>query len=146
LVSHDRDFVAPLAGQLLEIQDRRITPLVSNYEEYLSKKVLETREKLKRTLKMDSAKPTLAAATHRLDSTPKVSNNQRRAWESEIKKVETEISRLEQRIFELNESIATQDHASAPDQLRAWIEEQSKTQTLLDQKLLRWEELGVLLG
>jgi ATP-binding cassette subfamily F protein 3 len=145
LVSHDRDFVAPLADQLLEIRDQRVTPLVSTYEEYLSKKVDETREKLKRTLKPDSAKPTLGESTHRL-SAPKVSNNQRRAWESELKKIETEISRLEKRILELNDSIATHDHLAEPERLRGWIEEQSKAQILLDEKMARWEELGVLLG
>ncbi len=145
LVSHDRDFVAPLADQLLEIRDQKVTPLVSTYEEYLAKKVEETREKLKRSAKPDASKPTLGAVTHRLEA-PKVSNNQRKAWESELKKIENEITGLEKRILELNEAIATGDHASAPERLREWIEEQSRAQVLLDQKLARWEDLGVLLG
>ena len=145
LVSHDRDFVAPLADQLLEIRDQKVTPLVSTYEEYLSKKVEETREKLKRTLKPDASKPTLGESTHRL-SAPKVSNNQRRSWESELKKIETEIARLEKRIHELNDAIATSDHLAEPERLRGWIDEQSKAQVMLDEKMARWEELGVLLG
>jgi ATP-binding cassette subfamily F protein 3 len=161
LVSHDRDFVAPLVDQLLEIQDQKVTPLIMNYEEYLAKKVQETREKMRRTLKPNDAKPTLGAVTHQLsgadsasvisnessaqNGAPKISNNQRRAWENELKKVEKEIAELEKRQYELSELLSTQDFSNKASDLRALIEEQTKNQQSMDTKMARWEELGTLL-
>jgi ATP-binding cassette subfamily F protein 3 len=163
LVSHDRDFVAPLADQLLEIQDQRVTPLVLNYEEFLAKKVQETRERLRRTLKPNDAKPSLGAVTHTLGGNgadagvagamgagagtgaAKISNNQRRSWENELKKIEKDIASLESRQNEISDLLATGDFAGDPAGLRHLIDEQTKNQQSLDQKFSRWEELSLLL-
>jgi ATP-binding cassette subfamily F protein 3 len=159
LVSHDRDFVAPLADQLLEIQEQRVTPLVMNYEEYLAKKVQETRDRMRRTLKPNDSKPSLGAVTHTLSSNstgsstgssattdaPKVSNNQRRSWENELKKLEKEIEQLEARQNQISDLLSTGDFSSDPAGLRHSIDEQTKNQQSLDQKYARWEELSLLL-
>jgi ATP-binding cassette subfamily F protein 3 len=153
LVSHDRDFVAPLADQLLEIQDQKVTPLILNYEEYLAKKVQETKDRMKRSHRLD-----LGAATHQLSeakvktsevvpqtsSASKISNNQRRAWENELKKVEKEITELEKRQYELSQQLSSEDFSNRATVLRDLIDEQTKNQQSLDQKLTRWEELSVL--
>ncbi len=159
LVSHDRDFVAPLADQLLEIQEQRVTPLVMNYEEYLAKKVQETRDRMRRTLKPNDSKPSLGAVTHTLSNNssgsstgssattdaPKVSNNQRRSWENELKKLEKEIEQLEARQNQISDLLSTGDFSSDPAGLRHSIDEQTKNQQSLDQKYARWEELSLLL-
>ena len=162
LVSHDRDFVAPLADQLLEIQDQRVTPLVLNYEEFLAKKVQETRDRMRRTLKPNDAKPSLGAVTHTLGGNgadagatgigagasagaQKISNNQRRSWENELKKIEKDIASLESRQNEISDLLATGDFAGDPAGLRHLIDEQTKNQQSLDQKFSRWEELSLLL-
>ena len=165
LVSHDRDFVAPLVNQLLEIQDQKVTPLIMSYEEYLSKKVQETRDRMKRTLKPSSpSTPTLASmhtatlANSSVDIAAKLptesaapakttngaSNNQRRAWENELKKTEKEIAQLEGRQYELNTIISTEDFSTQAARLLELIDEQSKNQITLNQKLSRWEELSCL--
>ncbi len=150
LVSHDRDFVAPLADQLLEIENHKVIPLVIPYEEYLEKKTRETREKIKQS----SRSGTLAAATRTLGATsdapaeskaPKISNNQRKAWEREFQLIEASIADLEERIRELNDRIASGDFEKDAGKIRAWIEEQSALQLELDAKMTRWEELGGLL-
>jgi ATP-binding cassette subfamily F protein 3 len=147
VVSHDRDFVGPLADQLLEIESQKVIPLVIPYEEYLEKKTRETREKIRQSARSGAgasgSTPTLAAATHSLGS--KVSNNQRRSWEREFQEVEAAIADLEARIHELNDLIASGDFERDPAKIRTWIEEQSALQIELDAKMNRWEELGGLL-
>ena len=151
VVSHDRDFVGPLADQLLEIENQKVVPLVITYDEYLEKKTRETRDKIKQASKGGSG--TLASATRSLgpvDSKPeaqgiRVSNNQRRAWEREFQEIEASISALEARIHELNDWIASGDFEKEPEKIRNWIEEQSALQVDLDRKMSRWEELGGLL-
>jgi len=148
LVSHDREFVAPLVDQLLEIQDHRITPLVLNYEEYLAKKVQETRERLKRP-KAPGAMLSNQATSG--DSAPsnapkKISNNQLRAWQKEFAQLENEIQKLDARQAEINARLSSEDFSANPALLRELIDEQSQNQLRLDQKLARWEEIGDLLG
>ncbi len=154
LVSHDRDFVAPLVDQLLEIQDGRVTPLVSNYEEYLAKKVRETREKMKNPASKSGAagiKTHPLAKSTNSDSVeptrPKgPSHNQLRAWEKEFKQLERDIEKLEARQTEINERLSNEDFSSKADELRNLIAEQTKNQESLDQKFQRWEEVGSLLN
>jgi len=154
VVSHDRDFVGPLADQLLEIENQKVTPLVIPYEEYLEMKTRDTREKIKQSSRGGAvAGSTLAQATRSLGTeetvseskTPRVSNNQRRAWEREFQEVEASIAELEGRIHELNDLIASGDFEKDPAQIRTWIDEQSALQVELDAKMNRWEELGTLL-
>lgn len=151
LVSHDRDFVGPLADQLLEIENQRVIPLVIPYEEYLEKKTRETREKIKHSSRggVSLAVTTLAAATHSSGvsggGAPRISNNQRRAWEREFQEVEASIAELESRIHELNDLIASGDFEKDPAKIRTWIEEQSALQSELDARMSRWEELGGLI-
>jgi ATP-binding cassette subfamily F protein 3 len=159
VVSHDRDFVGPLADQLLEIENQKVIPLVIPYEEYLEKKTRETREKIRQSARSGggsaggSTAPTLAAATRSLGPeeraveprAPKVSNNQRRSWEREFQEVEAAIADLEARIHELNDLIASGDFEKDPAKIRTWIDEQSALQLELEAKMNRWEELGGLL-
>lgn len=164
LVSHDRDFVAPLVDQLLEVDQGKITPLVSTYEEYLAKKVQETRERMKspaKTLSSVSGNRSSGASGSSLSgasanshltteaSSPKSgkpSNNQVRYWEKALKKIEGDIVKLESRQAEINEKLSTEDFSSNPNALKSLIDEQTEIQTELEEKLGRWEELGTLLG
>jgi ATP-binding cassette subfamily F protein 3 len=159
LVSHDRDFVAPLVDQLLEIQDQRVTPLVLNYEEYLAKKTQEAREKVKKRempgklsapgsngkVPSENA-PAETPSTSSPGSRSKPSNNQTRAWQKEFEKTEKDITQLDQRQSELNTRLSTEDFSKNTVELKTIIEEQTRNQAELDQKMNRWEELSSLLG
>ena len=150
LVSHDRDFVAPLVDQLLEIDQGKIIPLVLTYEEYLAKKVQETRERMRapsKTLASVSGKLSSGSGSvsETLPKSSKPSHNQIRSWEREFQKTETEISKLEARQSEINESLSTKDFSQDQAGLKKLIEEQTANQSLLETKMARWEELGTLL-
>ena len=148
LVSHDRDFVAPLVDQLLEVQNGSVTPLVISYEEYLAKKVQETRDRIKSPKKDNQVigrNPVLEQADTPSSGTKKPSNNQARAWQTEFGKIEKEIVKLEAKQGELNHRLASEDLSQNPTLLRDLIEEQSKNQVLINEKLSRWEELASLI-
>lgn len=161
LVSHDRDFVAPLVEQLLEIENQKVIPLVSTYEEYLARKIQETRDRMKKPRGTDKAALKLAGnlssstndgvkeinskiqteKSSEKTSEKKVSNNQRKSWETEVKKTEADIIQLEKRQSEVNDAISSVDFTNEQAKLKALLEEQSNNQILLNQKLSRWEEL-----
>lgn len=148
LVSHDRDFVAPLADRLLEIKQGSVIPLVCNYEEYLEMKTKEARERISAPQVNKKASSSAGSVTQSNPSSgaPKISNNQKRAWENEFKKLESEISQLELRQSQLNERISSEDFSNRMAELNTLIQEQSENATSLNSKLNRWEELAGILG
>jgi ATP-binding cassette subfamily F protein 3 len=163
LVSHDRDFVAALADELLEIEDHRVTPLMLNYEEYVQKKIRETKERIKAPSRgsilakaapanvgseSSSTKPSSIAQAPATDSTKKEkpSHNQVRSWEREFDKLEKEIALLEMRQGEISVRLSTEDFSKKGLDLKTLIEEQTHNQIIMDQKVLRWEEVGTYLG
>lgn len=147
LVSHDREFVGPLVDQLLEIQDQKVIPLVLNYEEYLAKKVQETRERLKKPQRAggmlsnqnSNGNPSSPSSS---DSPKKISNNQLRSWQKEFAQLEIDIQKIEIRQAEINQRLSSENFSSQAALMRELIDEQSKNQLNLDQKMARWEELG----
>ncbi len=148
LVSHDRDFVAPLVDQLLEVDNGKIIPLVLTYEEYLAKKVQETRDRMKSPSKSLASVSGKLSEAETVQSTrsSKPSHNQIRSWEREFQKTETEIAKVEIRLSEINEKLSSTDFSADADALRKLIGEQTEHQRLLETKMARWEELGSLLG
>ncbi|MBC7692558.1 MAG: ABC-F family ATP-binding cassette domain-containing protein [Methylotenera sp.] len=173
LVSHDREFISPLVDSVLEIQPTpggsRVIPLLGGYEDYLQKKVLETREKTaQKGPQKAPAKASLAAmpevappvSSSKLNSAPAsqfssasasvsektaVSNNQRRAWEQERDKIEKEISQAESRQSVIHDLLADDSVYDDQAKLNALLEEQKALEKNLHSKLSRWEELSHLL-
>ena len=140
LVSHDRDFMGAVANELLEIDHQKVTPLLINYEEYLQKKVKETRDRLKITKKAPIPMLTTPCATQG------PSHNQIRNWEKEFEKIEKNISKLELRQSEINHRLSTEDFSQKSMDLKLIIEEQTQNQMQMDEKISRWEQLGDLLS
>ncbi len=145
LVSHDRDFVAPLVDQLLEMNGGEVIPLIQTYEEYLAKKIQETRDRIK-TGGSSSQKSEKKEEPTTNKKSEKPSNNQIRNWNKEFATLEGEILKLEEKLGTLNHQLSTEDFSSNPSELRKLIDEQSEKQIQLDQKLARWEEVGGLIA
>jgi ATP-binding cassette subfamily F protein 3 len=140
VVSHDREFVGPLADRLLEMTGSEAIPLVMNYEEYVKKKTGEAKERVRPPSTAPKSEP-------KKDSkSSKPSNNQIIAWKKELEERERRIGTLEARLNEINDLLANGEHQSDPSGLRGLIEEQTRAQTELDECLSRWEELGNLLS
>jgi ATP-binding cassette subfamily F protein 3 len=151
LVSHDRDFVGALADELLEIENQTVTPLVLNYEEYVAKKIKETKERIKAPHKNLGMQNQLSQGkTETIDTgvpkKEKPSHNQVRNWEKEIEKLEREIAKLEVKQGEINHRLSTEDFSKNTVALKTLIDEQTANQTGIEQKVWRWDEVGTLLS
>ena len=106
-VSHDRYFIRALAGKILELENGNATLYAGNYDEYTALKNLQKQE----TQRIPA--PTLS------DNQPSVSaektgfyrNKEERAAEAKrrtrVKKIEDEISALEQEESQINEELST---------------------------------------
>ncbi len=147
VVSHDREFIGPLVDSVLELvphsksdQGTQVIQLLGQYDDYLKKKQMEL-------VAAESRAPQLV--THKIaEVVPEVkgpSNNQKKSWEREKVKVETEIVDLERRQGELQQLLG--DVATYADKNRSFqlIEEQKKVERSLSEKLSRWEELSLQL-
>jgi ATP-binding cassette subfamily F protein 3 len=170
LVSHDRDFVAPLVDTVLEIEPAadgsgsRVQKLIGGYEDYLQKKLQEASVSARRPpaqaggtkASTTASNPSSTAASGAASATTSssggapgaggVSNNQKRSWERERDKLEAEIAALEKKQGDLHELLA--DTATYEDKQKSIRlgEEQRTLEQALGSKLARWEELCNLLG
>ncbi|MDR3607296.1 MAG: ABC-F family ATP-binding cassette domain-containing protein [Oligoflexia bacterium] len=152
LVSHDRGFVTPLVDNVLEIEPSpsgsRVTPLVGSYEDYLERVEQRMRQT---TPALSASAPKKAGANAPVvdqAATPKrpaISNNQKTAWARERDRLEAEITQHEQAQARLAAILA--DPATYDDKPKSLllIEEQSKNEKALFEKLARWEELCAIL-
>jgi len=149
IVSHDREFIAPLVDSVLEIipssdgSGSQVIKLVGSYDDYLQRKMKEiaaASAQRSRSAKAE-APPTVVPAKERTGP----SNNQRRAWEKEREEIEAEIVRLEKQQAALNEKLA--DVATYEDKENSLklVEEQRGVERTLMQKLSRWEEVCLAL-
>jgi len=150
LVSHDRAFVAPLVDQVLEIvpgpRGSEVIPQIGSYDDYVARKVAETRNqaKLSRLEAIEKKVPSSAVGGTLPPKGP--SNNQKIAWQKERQKLETEIARLEGKQAELGKLLS--DPAVYADKPRALglMNEQREVEAGLETRMTRWEELCSLLG
>lgn len=152
VISHDREFIGPLVDTVLEIvpaadgSGSQIIPLVGSYEDYLERKLKETRQAAReaKAPSADSQGISPGAAEPAAKTAP--SNNKLRSWERERDKLEAEITALEKRQAELHAVLA--DTSTYEDKARTLkcLDEQRQLEKTMADKLSRWEELCLLLG
>jgi ATP-binding cassette subfamily F protein 3 len=150
LVSHDREFVAPLVTSVLEISPQpggsQVIPLVGSYDDYVAKKLKEAAQAAALSRAPEEAKAAKAAAQATEPARTGPSNNQKRSWEREREKTEAEITKLEKRQAELHTQLADQATYEDKALVLKLSEEQRQIAEQLSAKLSRWEELCSLLG
>ena len=144
IVSHDREFISPLVTSVLEIipsesgSGSSAIPLVCNYEDYLERKMIEMRDAKKSRQQAPKQQKKEPAAS-------KVSFNQKRTWEREREKLESEITQLEKKQAQLSETLSDVKVYEDRELSIKCIEEQKQIQGQLSQRLSRWEEVCALL-
>lgn len=149
LVSHDREFMAPLVDQVLEIipspTGSQVLHLTESYTDYLDRKQKEASGALSNAegLARKPAESTNSTAPAETKKGP--SNNQKRAWQQEKGEVEKTIALLEQQQSELRTRM--QDPATYDDKalIQDLLSQQRKIDVDLEQNFTRWEELSLLL-
>lgn len=154
LVSHDREFVGPLVDSILEIEPSstgsRVIHSTLTYEEYLERKLKEaskalssseaftTKEKADKSLAGSPAQP------HELRKEP--SNNQKKSWQREKEKIESQISDLETLKNSLQQQMSDPTIYADKPRVLSLIQQQSETEAQLEKSYSRWEDLSLLLG
>lgn len=144
LVSHDRAFVSPLVDLILEIQPTptgsEVVQLLGGYDDYVERKSKEIASTLRET------KPKEQSAEEPAKIRTGPSNNQKRSWERERDKLESEITKLESKAAEITAALAdTKTYEDKAYSLKV-MEEQRTVEKAMSEKLARWEELCNLLA
>lgn len=166
LVSHDRDFVTPLADNLLEIeaydQGSKVNSLNLTYTEYVARKMQETRAELsaaasggggssgnpaKVSKTAVAPAPVSASASATATSTAtgekkSISNNQKQVWLKEHKSLESRISELEDENQKLADAIANPEVFGDKQKLLESLNHQQKVTAELEFSYQRWEEIS----
>mgnify|MGYP001945426018 CR=1 FL=1 len=128
-VSHDRYFLDRVVDHLLVFEGKgNVRHFFGNYSEYLEKR---------ETQKHAAPKP--------VKGKPKVNKQKKKLSYSEQKEydvIEDEIMELEEKIERIQQEIA--EAGSDIEKVQDLYNEQQKTETLLEQKMKRWEELSLL--
>jgi ATP-binding cassette subfamily F protein 3 len=155
LVSHDREFVAPLVDTVLEILPEvggsRIAPQLGSWDDYLERKQKELSEREAKLSTLPGTGPSRpsAQATGNANqpAVPKgPSNNQKKAWEKEREKAEADISRMESRQVVLSGLLSDPEVYADKSRALTLMHEQRELETSLNRLMDRWEELCGLLG
>ena len=140
IVSHDRDFLSGLTDKVYEFKDHGVKQHIGDVYEFLSKTKFSTIQEF-------SSKPKVEAAKVEKQSESKDEYKVRKAREKEAKnaknkadRLEKEISSVEREIADLDELMLDADGYKEALEERDVFAEYQQKQSLLDRKMLEWEE------
>ncbi|MBU1011684.1 MAG: ABC-F family ATP-binding cassette domain-containing protein [Bacteroidetes bacterium] len=141
IVSHDRDFLQGLTTRVIEFKNKTIKEYLGDIYYFLEKKKLEDLSQLNEASKNTQLK-------EKTLSDNKLKYEQKKEFEREIRKINTQITKSESSIELIEKEIETMDQKLAsPDQYQEEINsgELYKNYDILKKKLnqemKRWEEL-----
>ena len=132
-VSHDRYFINRFATRVWELADGTITDYPMGFAQYRSMKEAEAREK-----------PMVSAAPEKKgDTRVRSENRNQRAARRQLTICETAIGKLEKAIAALD--VEMEQYACDAVKLGELFQQKQETEELLEQEMLRWEELSLVL-
>ena len=147
LVSHDRDFVAPLADTLLEIEPAvggsNVIHSTSTYAEYLGRKLKEAEQNV--SLSESDLQAKIIASESIAKARIGPSNNQKKTWQREHEKLEAQIEKIEAEQADLQLRMADPATYDDKEKTRLVLARQQIVASDLAIKMARWEELSLLL-
>jgi len=132
-VSHDRYFINRFATRVWELADGTITDYPMGFAQYRSVKEAEAREK-----------PVVTTAPEKKgDTRVRSENRNQRAARRQLTICETAIGKLEKAIAALDAEM--EQYACDAVKLGELFQQKQETEELLEQEMLRWEELSLVL-
>ena len=129
-VSHDRYFINRFATRIWELSDGTINDYPMGFAQY-------------RALKAEEKKPAPAPAVKKGDTRQPRGNRSQQAARRQLTICETAISKLEKELERWDEEMAL--HACEAEKLNELYQQKQATEAELEQQMLRWEELSLLL-
>ena len=142
-VSHDRYFINQTATRILELAGKQFFNYIGNYDYYLDKK--DTLHAAANYSEEDttSSTGTATVSENKLSwQQQKEQQAQIRKIENEIKKCETSISKLEARNEEIDALLVQEEIYTNVEELVKLNNEKKEIETQLEELMERWEELS----
>lgn len=143
-ISHDRYFIDKTAERTIELSKDGVTQYLGNYSYCLEKKAEKARiEQLEaENIQNSSVKANASASDSKTDwLLQKEEQAKARKKANEIKKVEDEIERAENKISELNELLFSTEINSDSEKLKELYEEKTSIEEKLESLYNKWEEI-----
>ena len=129
-VSHDRYFINRFATRVWELADGTVNDYPMGYARY-------------RAVKAEERKPTPAPAVKKGDTRTPRGNRSQQAARRQLTICESAIGKLEKELEHWDEEMAL--HACEAEKLNELYQQKQATEAQLEEQMLRWEELSLLL-
>ncbi len=130
-VSHDRYFINRFATRIWELSDGTITDYPMGFAQYRAVKAEEAKNK------------TAPTVVKKGDTRQSRGNRSQQATRRKLTICETAIAKLEDKIAQLDDEMAL--YGSDAEKLAEIYAEKQAQEALLEEEMLRWEELSLLL-
>lgn len=138
IVSHDRDFLDGLVSKVYEFGGGKVKEHIGGIYEFLSKRKLANLQQLEASNKENSRDTEVKLSENKLSYQEQKEQNRRiRKKEKEIEEAENQITQLDEKISEMESTLATPEGASDMDLLQKYLETKNK----LDVVMNNWERL-----
>jgi ATP-binding cassette subfamily F protein 3 len=141
IVSHDRDFLDGLVNKIYEFKDGAVREHLGTFEEFLSRKNIESLDELE----LEKSGLKAVPEAKKPESVVPVDQNLKREQEREQKRRETKIEKCEKRIEELESKIASAENelAGVTDAVKilSLVEGYEKLKKELNSEMEEWEKL-----
>jgi len=141
IVSHDRDFLDGLVNKIYEFKDGAVREHLGTFEEFLSRKNIESLDELEFEKSALKATPEVKQQ----ESVMPVDHNLKREQEREQKRRQAKIEKSEKRIEELESKIASAEKelAGISDAVKilSLVESYEKLKKELNSEMEEWEKL-----
>ena len=136
-VSHDRYFINRTAHRILELNNRKLTGYLGNYDYYLEKKAEEN------TVPQKDISDTRVTSSAKTDwQARKAAQAKQRKLENDLKKTENRIAELEHKISDIDALMSSDEICRNSAKLGELSAEQEKWKTELDRLYEEWEKLS----
>lgn len=137
-VSHDRYFINRTATRILELTQKEFVNYIGNYDYYLEKKDILT------PVSQNAADASSEPSAQKLDwQKKKEQQAAQRKKENELKKCETRIAELEDKIKVLDNEMSQPDTATNVAKLQELAKDREEAEKELEELYEKWEELSL---
>ncbi len=145
LVSHDVEFLKPIANRVVDIRAGKIKIYEGDIEYYFYKRNAETEQVSTKKVEQQT-ETTSRKEQKRIEAEKRQQRyNATKDLKERSSKLEKEIHKLEQELEKINATLINPDSYNNPNQIKELNEKHQKLKSSLDKKVKEWEEVSLSL-